>query len=200
MRFEFSYTLDDLRELRRVHRKSGLGSSTARRRALIGWIVFIALAVLLIFVLRSEPLPARATRTVAPPPPPADLWSSYFPWFIAACVLIVWAFMYRRLLTKNPALHKVQTLEILPDALTLASGPTSSRWEWPAFDQFAETPASFFVHVNGSNNWVLLPKRAIVPPNSESEIRGIFETNIRASVGAFPVVPLPVDADPAATD
>ena len=193
MHFEFTYTADDLKDLRRVHRKNASAKNkNAFGRGIIGWVVFVAAAALLVTVINWKP-GGSGPPGPASPASVQDRFSSLIPFLpIPIFVVVLYAVVrYQQKSLKNdPALRRSNTMDIEADSINCRNGFLSSRWEWAAFDQFVETDLGFYLHVTDSKNWVVLPKRAIGDAETETSVRELFINNVHPSIVAFPVIPL----------
>jgi hypothetical protein len=196
MRIEFQYTLEDLQEARRIGTRNG-PSSTNFKRGIFGWILFIGLALLMVFLLNQQK-PAPASPVVAPASsvPPKDLFTTLLipmiPWLLLVLFLWVVIFRYRRGygLKKSPLLMKPISMEIDEHGIFSSDGPTHTRWEWGAFDKTVESPDRFFLRLNGSTNFIIIPKRALNGPVAMEQVQALLGRISQGPTGAFPVIPL----------
>ncbi len=191
---EFTYEPDDLREVRQVAaRQRGRGRARARR-GVLGWVVFIGLALVLIDLLQHRQQAGRG-RPVVPPPAPQGstaLWSviiPVIPWVVV--VAFIYLVVYRQVRAKRNAVPG-QRVEVTigDDGVTMVDGPVQTRWGWDAFDDLVETHRQFLLRVTSDQSWLALPKRAISPAEL-APARDLIRSGVGVAGGAFPVLPVP---------
>ena len=201
MRLEFTYTPEDLAEAAKA-----LGKATpvlTRGKAIrgaFGWLLFVALAVMLFRLLSGrnarQPGPATAPRE--------DVLTSilpYLPWLLIfglVCFLVYRSFRarYKRLLAESPELQQIQTLEADEEGLRMSAGAMATTWKWAGFTGVIDTPNLILLQT--SNKAALaIPKRAAADQNELQELQRLFASRISAPTGAFPVLPVATIHTPA---
>ena len=113
MVLDVTYTYDDYAEANTAHMASGVSPRRARV-GLLGWVVFIALALVLLMLLRgtATPGPAAGTGPLPPTPPTTrgliNAFLPLLPWLLV--FLAIWFFVFRLL----RAVNKTRTSSLLP--------------------------------------------------------------------------------------
>jgi hypothetical protein len=196
MHLQFTYTPEDLQEMsivatdeankaaREAQRQANRGA-----RGVIGWGLFVALAVFLFIMLN----PNRTGRPGVPRPP-ADPWPQLrriLPWFSLFVVLWVIMFWFRRragrmLWKHNPVLRRPHTLDIDDDGVRLAHEQAMTQWTWPNFIGLTETENLLLLR-QAKATYVIIPKRA-VPEGQLDALRLLLAERVGLP-GAFPVLP-----------
>jgi hypothetical protein len=176
-------------------------------KALIGWMLFILLAVLVYFMLRNYearlggPHVERPVETApAPATTPADARAQRLRLIaLAACtgsaavfVAVDWASYLlarreQRARDSGGGRHRT-TYTFADDALIETSGAKTTRLYWPAFHSFAETDRLFVVR-NSPDQGPVIPKRLFA---SEAQVSQVRELLVRK------LTPPPLPESPAA--
>jgi len=206
MVLEFHYTPEDLAEMAKA--RGDLAGKKAGRpvRSLLGWGLFIGLAVVLFLLLSSQKKPPATP----PPPPAAPPPESFFVAFVLPFipwVLIfgfIWFFVFRqmrgvarRAWEKNLELHQQHTLEVGDDGLRLATPLAESFWRWPNFVGMTETANLVLLHMT-NEAYLMIPKRAAADAARLEELKAILAAHVSQHTNAFPVVPVvPEPREPA---
>ena len=190
---EYQITVDEyteaLKGIQQQVRKRAFGGSGKFRRETFVWVLLIGLAILLILLLRqhqaSTPPPAPVPST---PAPADDVMQFVVPVLLASWVLIfafVWFFVYRRLrgnyqrtFDDTPALHRVRTVQVSDEGITMTEPTFSYRATWAHYTRFAETPNLFLLFIS-KNAAEFIPKRIFTNEFAMQEFRACsLEQNI----------------------
>ncbi len=194
---EFTYTLADLREARRVANENARGrASRPFRRGVLGWVVFVGLALVLVYLLTLNKQPP----TAAPAPPPAATPSSagagllldLVPWLlvVAFLYLVVFRGVRKARRRQEETLLQPMALDVSPGGVTLTNGPAQTRWQWQAFTRWVETDAQFLLQLGHTDTVVAIPKRLATDPADLAAIGELIAAHVNPPVGAFPVLPV----------
>jgi hypothetical protein len=194
---EYQVTLDEFTEV--VRRLQGdIKKQQFGGRRFIGWIVFIGLAIVLFVFLRSR----QQSRFPYTPPPAAapasdkvfELFLTLLPWILIGAFLWFFLFLrlrrrYQKAFDKTPGFHRVRTIHITDDGLTMTEPTLEWRATWAHYVRFAETKNLFLLYV-GDVAAEFIPKRIFPDESAVTEFRSILEQNISPPSGAFPVLPV----------
>jgi hypothetical protein len=203
MRGDFTYAPEDIREARQVAVRTNLGRSgnvpNRLRRGVVGWVVFVALSVGLVYLLTVN---KRSAPGGTPPPvvPAAghSLWTDVclplIPWAIV--VLFLYLVLFRPLRAgrraQDAALFEPMSLDVSPDGVRLANGPCETRWQWEAFSRFVETDRQFILYIGDTRTWLAIPKHLAADPADLAATRELIAARVQPPVEAFPVLPISV--------
>jgi hypothetical protein len=197
---EFNYTVADLHEVLRTKLPKNLQNAAGRlgtriNRGLLGWLIFISVAIFLYNLLnRGQNAPAAAPAS----PPPAnsnslrDLLVPLIPWLLIFG--FIWFFAFRQLRNvgatmwrNNPRWQMPTSLDIGPEGLHVTLPVLESHWRWNAFLGWAETK-NLFILVTTAKERIGIPKRAIDPALLD-QLRYLFQASISPRIHGFPVLP-----------
>ena len=193
LHLEFQYTFEELKaaqaaQAKQAHGPGGFG------RGIIGWVMFVGLAVCL-FILRQ--INAPPTRSGAPRQKvPADLFGNRLV-FLACVGAFIAAFVFfflrnrrdaRRRFEREPLLQQLQTINITDAGLTHGSHTTSTFYRWDAFHKHLETPDFFLLYISDAV-FEMLPKRAFPSQAAMDEFREFVAHVVSPPQYAFPVQP-----------
>ncbi len=196
---EFDYRAEDLKEAQRAHLKSlMLGRAGGRlkiARGIFGWVLFVALMVMLfIFLNRNSPKPATTQPTIDVSETLLDLvpWLLifFFIWFVIFRILR--GGVSKRQWNSTPAFQLHKRLVADDDHVAIDDVETSLTMKWSAIKKFSET-ANLFLLFIGDYNYYIVPRRAFTPL-TEVEFRRLLAQKIQPQTKAFPVLqatPLP---------
>lgn len=193
MRFEFTYTPEDLAE----PAKAAVQGSVYRR-GIIGWIFFIAMAIVMFILMQDQPVSAPASSV------PID-GARQTSWIritvYAAAFLLILGYIWFILIPqvrgaslrsqwkKNQNLQVVQKLDIDESRVTLANPLAATSWGWSAFDGWAETPAALLLRLREPGPmYVVIPKR-VAGEQELKTLRQVLATNAGSETSGFPVLP-----------
>ena len=199
---EYQITVDEyteaLKGIQQQVRKRAFGGSGKFRRETFVWVLLIGLAILLILLLRqhqaSTPPPAPVPSTPAPADDVMQFVVPVLPWvFIFA---FVWFFVYRRLrgnyqrtFDDTPALHRVRTVQVSDEGITMTEPTFSYRATSAHYTRFAETPNLFLLFIS-NNAAEFIPKRIFTNEFAMQEFRALLQQNINPAKRAFEVLPV----------
>ena len=193
MQYRFTYEAADLKEAQRVATRDG--KSAGPGRGVVGWVVFVGLAVVLTYLLKHPP-PAATSRTAAPAQAPlAELFVPLLPWLLVFAFLFVVFRVRLSVVRRSPLLQHLIEVDLSDDGVDLANGAVRTHWDWNGLDKLVETDRLFLMRQVGTRSWVALPKRAVTDPGELATVRNLLAAQVRCHVGAFPV--LPVETPPA---
>jgi hypothetical protein len=206
-RAEYQIAFEDFREgldgINANLRKRAEVSAGSLGKGLLGWVLFIALAVMLFLLLNKPKSPAPAAA--APPPPGAgqgtNLWQIVMP--LVPWLLIfgfIWFFVFRQLRGRyyggyqrtweqTPWVHRPQSVTIDESGLTFTEPTAERRLSWDHFLRFTETK-NLFLLFNAEYSADLIPKRIFATAAQTDEFRALLARHVSPPTGAFPVVPL----------
>lgn len=86
MHLDYTLTPDDLREAAKPVKANGQPDRRRVGRGVLGWVVFLALALVLVYLLTLNPPPPG----VRPPPPPMqNLWAAVVPGAVPSLALVL---------------------------------------------------------------------------------------------------------------
>jgi hypothetical protein len=193
LHLEFQYTFEELKAAQAAHAKQAQGRG-GFLRGIIGWVMFVGLAVCL-FILRR--INAPPTRSAAPRPNlPADLFGNRLV-FLACVGAFIAAFVFfvlrnrrdgRRRFEREPLLQQLQTIDITDAGITHGSRTTSTFYRWDAFHKHVETPDFFLLYISDAV-FEMLPKRAFPAQAEMHEFREFVARVVSPPQYAFPVQP-----------
>jgi hypothetical protein len=195
MQLSFEYTPEDFKELAKVGQLNAPGQSKRTRRGLFGWLLFIVLGLLLVYLVNLR----KAPPVAAPTATPSNVdWRSVvldaLPWLImfgfVAFIFIRLRFPSAAMIRKRLGEHLLTSMVIDEAGVRSAAGPAETFWKWEAFDKFVETEKVFCLRLTNATTYVNIPKRAASDPATAGELRSILESRIQPPTGAFPVIPL----------
>jgi hypothetical protein len=162
-------------------------------RNLVGWLIFIGLAVAFFVFLQRRPAPAPPpTRAPAPTGAVPDWVISVGPWVLVFG--FVWFFVFRQMrgmfprnvYERNTSLQQPKTLDISKAGVRLTDALAFTEWRWESFTALVET-ANLFLLRQADNTFVIVPKRA-VPAGETDRLRAELQSRM-PTPGAFPVLP-----------
>jgi hypothetical protein len=196
IRLEFQYTWDELKEAQKGHanKRTRVGG---RSRGLLGWLMFILLAILL-FIIQS----GKRHPTTGPPLIPAAAprtWADWYDYYkvVLWVGLFVAAFVFffvralrdaRKRFEREPAAHRLQTIEITEGGLSQSTHASSTQYKWEAFTRQVETPNLFLLYLT-EVTFLLLPKRAFASKDEIDAFRELATSVVNPPERAFPVLP-----------
>ena len=193
MRIEFFYNPDDFQELQRVLAQSEPSGQKVKR--LVGWVVFIGLAVVLfIYLNRSKSLSAPPA-----PAPPAQHSTSGLVIFVVSMLVacsVLAGLLYlqfvlprrqfgKMFLQANPEMQLAQTMEITDEGVSRITPSSHHSWRWDAFSRVLENQYVIVLQ-RGPIDYLVVPKRA-VPPGELEALGVLLYAKIQSPTGAFPV-------------
>lgn len=162
------------------------GSTSKVRQSLIGWLLFIALSVLMVMLLNNNAsVPQRgsvASQPVQTSKSLSDVISPFIPWLVIFG--FIWFFVYRQLRARgrriwdaNEDLRQPHIAVFDYDAVTITGPKVSARMLWSAFDAWLETPNLFLLRQSVNDMYQLIPKHA-VPADRLGELRALLAARI----------------------
>lgn len=192
---DFVYTLEDLIEAQKSH---GPENGKSPHRSLIGWAVFVGLAVVIYnFLQKNQPAPAAPNPNQGPPPL-QDLVTALIPWLMVVAVVVFFVVRGVRGRTKkawdtNEKLQCPQTLQVTADGITVKNQYGTSAQNWLAFRRFLES-ANLFILYSSPVAMNVIPKRVLSSPDELDWFRALLNKEITerrtaAGIGGFPVLP-----------
>jgi hypothetical protein len=191
MRVAYTWSVDDYLELIAVARKNRSSKvRAARRRYLIWWVIIAAALIGLLWDIRID--------SSKPKRPVID----FQPGLIIAVItvgLIAIALFLKRLNRRSSATRALKriglqdlliSMEITDNSLLSSAGPAETKWKWDAFDRVIETDQRFFLRLNDSAGFIMIPKKELGPESEIDAARSILENSINRKTSAFPVIPV----------
>jgi magnesium-transporting ATPase (P-type) len=195
IRLEFQYTWDELKEAQKAHAKKA--TRGGGRSGLLGWLLFILLAMLLFMIQMGKRGPAAAPP-FAPAPAPrtwADWYDAYKMIIWVGLFVVMFIFFFVRALRdarkrfeREPAAHRLQTVEITEGGLSQSTHTSSTQYKWDAFIRQLETPNVFILYLTEAT-FLLLPKRAFPGQAEIDAFREFVSRVVSPPQHAFPVLP-----------
>ena len=183
---EFQYTFEEFVE--------GIKAINANTRkdlnvswSILVWVLFIALAILLIVILPNRSGPQSVSGA-------GDTWQ------LPSVLVLLWGVVfitirivrrktyYRRAFDQQSDLHLPQLMRITDDGLEISNSVSQARTGWLGYVKFGET-ANLFLLYTGPNLAVLVPKRAFRGTAEVDGFRTFASSRISAPQSAFPVLP-----------
>jgi magnesium-transporting ATPase (P-type) len=199
IRLEFQYTWDELREAQKAHanKRTRGGAGGRRSGGLLGWLMFILLAILL-FIIQFNKRGRSAVQPSNPAPAPQS-WADWYEYYkvVLWAGLFVAAFVFffvralrdaRKRFEREPAAHRLQTVEITEGGLSQSTHASSTQYKWEAFIRQLETPNLFVLYVT-EVTFLLLPKRAFAGQDEINAFRELVAGVVNPPGRAFPVLP-----------
>lgn len=198
MRLDFSYTEDDLDEWFRSKKPPVAGAKNLRA-GLLGWVVFVVLAVFLIQLIRTwNDVPTAGDGVLG-----QGFWdgllASYVPWVVI--FLVIWAVIFRQMRNAGRNMWRTNEDWRQPHVATIdagsveVAGPKSvTRFLWTAYAAWYETER-LFVLCQPLGTYTIVPKRA-AGEDEQNDLRAAFNAHIGSATGGFPVVPAPPPPPP----
>jgi hypothetical protein len=209
---EFQYAPTDLPEAMKAVRVRLRKNALKFRRGLIGWIVFVVLAIVLFSFLNRH----QSTSSVAPPPPPpssnstiGDVILPLLPWALIFCS--VWFVVFRGLRARSTKmsgvfLEKSQSMVADDSGVIWTEPMTRTEYRWEAFYGFDETPNLFLLYTSDAKGtdflrFHVVPKRSFPVPMLCDQFRQLLTDRVHSHNRAFQVLPpKPVEADVSGND
>lgn len=197
MRFEFIYTADDLRQLNSLASAFGPKLKKSSPWGLLGWIVFVGLAVTIILLLKQDSnvgtIAVRQPRTNAAPVDWTTTVMPLIPWILI--FFFIWFFVFRKLkqayvkqIADNPAMQMAHAIEFTDDGVSSDVPNCKTSWTWEAFSKFVVTDELVALTLVGfANQYVIVPRRAIRDDQFEP-LRSLLQQKIHPQISAFPVI------------
>jgi hypothetical protein len=185
MRIEFQNTLDDFRQAVKAHRRWRWNRKAVG--GLIGWILFVVLALLLYTLeKRNSPGAGNASQTQAPAMPLA-VWVPIF--------LVIWAFVYfgirrqryQRAWAGQPNEHVQKRWDVSDAGIVIDTGHSRSDLKWSTFRRYLEQPTLFMLYVS-EFSFHMVPKRAFANDVQLAEFRDLLRQHIQPRTQCFPVI------------
>jgi preprotein translocase subunit YajC len=184
-----------------LKRRSGLGA-VPFKKGLIGWVLFVALAVMLFMFMNKPPRAGgSATPASSPPADPMSILIPCIPWLLFFG--FIWFFIfrqvrrrYRQVYEQTPALHRPQTITISENGLTFADATAERRLTWDHYVSFTETQNLFLLFTNGYTG-DFVPKRIFATPAEVDAFRGLLKRRVNPPTGGFPITPVALPASSA---
>jgi magnesium-transporting ATPase (P-type) len=197
IRLEFQYTWDELREAQKAHANKRTRGGGGRSRGLLGWLLFILLAICL-FVIQLGKRGRAAVQPSNPAPTPMS-WANWYDYYkvVLWVALFVAAFVFffvralrdaRKRFEREPAAHRLQTIEITEAGLSQSTHASSTQYKWEAFVRQLETPNLFLLYLT-EVTFLLLPKRAFPSQDEINAFRELVSGVVNPPERAFPVLP-----------
>jgi hypothetical protein len=192
VRFEFTYTPEDLKQALRYSSRFSLGRlRISMGGGLVGWLIFVALAAaFFVWMKHNQPAP-RGRPFPRPPASPAEWLLPILPW--VAVLAFIWFFIFRRLRhqareawEKNPVFHLPHTVDIDDQGIRFNCALVDTLYRWPYFVGWAETRDLLLLHLPNQVR-VMIPKRAANNPNELDKLRAILKTHVHEPTGGFPM-------------
>lgn len=173
-----------------------------RWKGLLGWAIFLGLAVLLFAMLQDEGMARKpAVRSLAEQHLAVDAVVVFAPWVVM--IIFVWGFVWRvgrgksalrKTWEGSPNFHRTQTLDADEEQLTLRDAVSRTESQWVAFTGFYES-ANLLLLYMGKFAFHIIPKRAFNAEQLE-EFRHLVMSQIEVEQRrGFPVLPVKVDAE-----
>jgi hypothetical protein len=94
----------------------------------------------------------------------------------------------RKRFEREPAAHRLQTVEITEGGLSQSTHASSTQYKWEAFIRQLETPNLFVLYVT-EVTFLLLPKRAFAGQDEINAFRELVAGVVNPPGRAFPVLP-----------
>jgi len=197
VKLEFTYTPEDVKEMARAAQKV---MYPRRRRGLVGWALFVALATVLYLLLQrtgtprsqSGPMPTNSTPAASPED---NILFSLAPWllvFAAVLVIFIWwarVRLAKRLWETHPSLQQPQTLAMSDSGVTMTSPMRTSTWDWLVFVAVIETERLLLLQMIDKGMFLMIPKRAAGDAASVDELRAYLQAHVQRQLHGFPVIP-----------
>jgi len=196
----FTLTYEDFAEFQKIHGQLEKKRSTSLTisRGMLGWLLVLAVLVLLFVIFNHEEQLAPPTGPRVPTTGPARslllTWLiNLVPWGLIA--LVVWFFFIRKFRgaarqswdANVSELTQPRTAEITPDYIRFSMPTTIIEQKWTGFRRLAEGPTIFAVYT-GPTAAHIIPKRAFASPNDIAAFRGLAQSLILEATGGFPVL------------
>lgn len=198
MEFDFAYTVDDmshyLKALPEVTRRipaEKAPSAKFRYRALIGWVIILAIAVVLFIIFHDDKPPQ--------PAPPAKTFGQFIGPYVpfVFIFLVFWIYFLRKLSSpaqrafeQDPSLADMRHVTISDDGISVQLPTHTLFMTWKHFFYFAETDKLFILMITRQMSF-FLPKRVFLSPELQAEFRTFAHTQLPRPTGGFPVEPGP---------
>ncbi|HET6248981.1 MAG TPA: YcxB family protein [Tepidisphaeraceae bacterium] len=202
VQLQFEFTAAEMREARKIALKR-LRSRRRIIRGLTGWIVFVTLAIILVFLISNRTAPPATPPPPTPSPASGGLFSQMIvpliPW-----VLIfgfVWFFVVRQLRARNTQtgfFKESHTVAADDNGLIWMGNSSRTEYLWRAFRGFDQTPTLFILYQDDREEsrktkqvrFIPVPKRAFTNPQMLAEFQRLLDSHVHSQAGAFPVIPL----------
>jgi len=153
-------------------------------RGVMGWIIFIVLALLLFVVTRRVDSTGRPTglegsvlRILHNPRQASALIAALVSFFVS---FYIWFALFRRLRRRSQILGPLRCA-FTDQEITLERDGSELRWKWTAFEEARESRFHFLLR-NVEGDWVIIPKRAITPPHLLDVLRAAVASRFPQSV------------------
>lgn len=197
---EFQYAPTDMPEAMKAVRVRLRKRGWKFRLGLVGWIVFVVLAIVLFSFLNGS----RSKSTVAPPPPPpssnstiSDAILPLVPW--ALIFFGVWLVVFRALRARSIKMsgiymEKSQTMVADDSGVIWAEPMMRTEYRWEAFHGFDETANLFLLYTSDAKEtdflrFHVVPKRSFPVPMLCDQFRQLLTDHVHSHDRAFQVLP-----------
>jgi len=186
---QFQYTFEEYTEGVRAISAHAIKSAKGGR-SILGWILFVGLAVMLFFMLQNG-------RKDAPAPPPSTPGDKrrYYPLLILGFLIFIGLLAFfgrkkqeRKAFEQRAELHRLRTVHFSEDGVTHDDRVSQSRTSWQGFIKFGETTNVFLLY-HSDVAAIIIPKRAFLTPAAADEFRILAQSQISPARSAFPVLP-----------
>ena len=192
---EFSYTLEDLAEALKAHRPENGRNSRAQ---LLGWVLFMGLAVALFLFLSTNDPSSTIRRKAISKLSLRELAKSLAPMSAVVTVVAVYLFIaFRGRLKKawdaDEKVQKPQFLQVTVEGISFENEYATNFFKWSAFPRFLESP-NLFILYSSPIMMNVIPKRVFSKPSELTWFRTVLHQEITerraaAKIGGFPVQP-----------
>lgn len=186
---EYQITFEEYKEVNQAIMKDPFKVTFGR--GLVGWILFIGLAVgLFIFINRNAPPPRPAPKL--PRSSPWEILVPLLPWLLIFG--FIWIFVFRQLRNRykqafdsQSALHRRKRTEFDEEGIVAITPLSRSETRWEAFDKYRETMNTFVLH-HSDVSVEIIPKRAFKSAEDRDAFRSLLKRHVSHRESAFPVI------------
>ncbi|HEX8915936.1 MAG TPA: YcxB family protein [Humisphaera sp.] len=196
VQLHYTLTPADLDEWSRSAKPAKGGGVFGSKGGLVGWLVFIGLAMLLVNLVNNRNDPP-ATRPAAPAGDDlvGGILLPVVPWLVIFG--FIWFFVYRQLRARGRRVWDANEdlrqphVAVFDDLGVTVTGPkVSMRVLWSGFDAWSETANLLLLRQQPGNQFHIVPKRA-VPTGQMEPLRALLHARVVPHAAGFPVVPSP---------
>jgi hypothetical protein len=180
---EFQYTFEEF-----VEGIKAINANARKNFSIRGWLLFIAIAIVLFVLLEENSSPPSQVRTLGER---LRLPSALFLLWVVVFIVIRLVrrkTYYRRAFDQQADLHFPQMMRFTDDGVESSNSVTQGKTAWCGYLKFGETANLFLLYI-GPNLAMLVPKRAFPGASEVESFRTYASSRISARQSAFPVLP-----------